>query len=62
MPIMGLGAAPPGSNWHQEIDELFRFDDPRTRTETKVPEPKSIVNYFTHALFAPALHSLPQQR
>jgi membrane associated rhomboid family serine protease len=35
MPVMGLGAAPPGSNWHQEVDELFRFDDPRTRTESK---------------------------
>jgi membrane associated rhomboid family serine protease len=33
MPIMGLGAAPPGSNWHQEVEELFRFDDPRTRVE-----------------------------
>jgi membrane associated rhomboid family serine protease len=33
MPIMGLGAAPPGTNWHQETDELFRFDDPRTRIE-----------------------------
>ena len=33
MPIMGLGAAPPGTNWHQETDELFRFDDPRTRVE-----------------------------
>jgi membrane associated rhomboid family serine protease len=33
MPIMGLGAAPPGTNWHQEVDDLFRFDDPRTRVE-----------------------------
>ena len=33
MPILGLGAAPPGTNWHQEVDDLFRFDDPRTRIE-----------------------------
>jgi membrane associated rhomboid family serine protease len=33
IPILGLGAAPPGVNWHQEVDDLFRFDDPRTRVE-----------------------------
>jgi membrane associated rhomboid family serine protease len=33
IPFMGLGAAPPGTNWHKEVEDLFRFDDPRTRVE-----------------------------
>ena len=40
MPILGLGAAPPGTNWHKEVDELFRFDDPRTRTEIRCRDPE----------------------
>jgi membrane associated rhomboid family serine protease len=31
MPIFGLGASPPGTNWRKEADELFRFEDPRFR-------------------------------
>ncbi len=30
MPLLSLGAAPPGTDWHKEAEELFRFDDPRT--------------------------------
>jgi membrane associated rhomboid family serine protease len=29
MPLLSLGASPPGKDWHQEIDDMFRFDDPR---------------------------------
>jgi membrane associated rhomboid family serine protease len=29
MPLMTLGASPPGTDWRQESDELFQFDDPR---------------------------------
>jgi membrane associated rhomboid family serine protease len=29
MPLLAIGAAPPGTNWRKESDELFRFDDPR---------------------------------
>ncbi len=30
MPFLALGAPPPGTDWRQEADEMFRFDDPRT--------------------------------
>ena len=30
MPLLSLGASPPGTDWRQESDELFRFDDPRS--------------------------------
>jgi membrane associated rhomboid family serine protease len=33
MPLMSLGAAPPGTDWREESDELFRFDDPRDRPQ-----------------------------
>jgi membrane associated rhomboid family serine protease len=33
MPLMSLGAAPPGTDWREESDELFRFDDPRQRPQ-----------------------------
>lgn len=26
MPVLGMGAAPPGTNWRDEADEQFRFD------------------------------------
>jgi membrane associated rhomboid family serine protease len=29
MPLLSIGASPPGTDWRQETDELFRFDDPR---------------------------------
>jgi membrane associated rhomboid family serine protease len=29
MPLLAIGASPPGTNWRQESDEMFRFDDPR---------------------------------
>jgi membrane associated rhomboid family serine protease len=29
LPLLSLGASPPGKDWHQEIDDMFRFDDPR---------------------------------
>jgi membrane associated rhomboid family serine protease len=28
MPILGMGAAPPGANWKDEADEQFRFETP----------------------------------
>jgi membrane associated rhomboid family serine protease len=31
MPLLSLGAPPPGTDWRKESDELFRFDDPRWR-------------------------------
>lgn len=33
MPFLALGAPPADSDWKREAEELFRFDDPRTRTE-----------------------------
>jgi membrane associated rhomboid family serine protease len=30
MPLLSIGAAPPGTDWRKESDELFRFEDPRT--------------------------------
>ena len=33
MPIFGLGAAPAESDWKREVQELFHFDDPRSRVE-----------------------------
>jgi membrane associated rhomboid family serine protease len=29
MPLLSLGASPPGTDWGKESDEMFRFDDPR---------------------------------
>jgi rhomboid family protein len=29
MPLLSLGASPPGKDWRKEIDDMFRFDDPR---------------------------------
>jgi membrane associated rhomboid family serine protease len=28
MPILSLGASPPGTDWQKESDDMFRFDDP----------------------------------
>jgi membrane associated rhomboid family serine protease len=29
MPVLSLGAPPPGTDWRKESDDMFRFDDPR---------------------------------
>lgn len=29
MPLLTLGASPPGTNWREESDQMFRFEDPR---------------------------------
>ncbi len=29
MPLLAIGAAPPGTDWQKESDEMFRYDDPR---------------------------------
>lgn len=31
MPIMALGASPADADWKHEVQELFRFDDPRSK-------------------------------
>jgi len=31
MPVLSLGASPPDADWKREVQELFQFDDPRTR-------------------------------
>ncbi len=36
MPVMSLGASPPERDWRKEADELFRFDDPRSRPHERV--------------------------
>ena len=33
MPLLSLGASPPGTDWRKESDEMFRFDDPRSIKE-----------------------------
>jgi membrane associated rhomboid family serine protease len=30
MPLLSIGASPPGTDWRKESDEMFRFDDLRT--------------------------------
>ena len=30
MPLLSLGASPPGTDWRKESDDMFRFDDPRS--------------------------------
>jgi membrane associated rhomboid family serine protease len=30
MPLLTIGASPPGTDWRKESDDMFRFDDPRT--------------------------------
>jgi membrane associated rhomboid family serine protease len=29
MPLLSFGSSPPGADWRKEVDDLFRFDDPR---------------------------------
>jgi membrane associated rhomboid family serine protease len=29
MPVLSIGASPPGTDWRKESDDMFRFDDPR---------------------------------
>jgi membrane associated rhomboid family serine protease len=31
MPLLALGASPPGSDWRKEADEMFQFNDPTAR-------------------------------
>jgi membrane associated rhomboid family serine protease len=31
MPVLSIGAPPDGADWKREAQELFRFEDPRTR-------------------------------
>lgn len=33
MPILGLGASPPGTDWKREVQDLFQFEDPRMRKD-----------------------------
>jgi membrane associated rhomboid family serine protease len=33
MPILGLGASPADTDWKSETQQLFQFDDPRSRRE-----------------------------
>jgi membrane associated rhomboid family serine protease len=33
MPVLSLGASPPGTDWRKETEDMFRFDDPRLRQE-----------------------------
>lgn len=30
MPLLSLGASPTGKDWRKEIEDMFRFDDPRS--------------------------------
>ena len=30
MPLLTIGASPPGRDWRKESDDMFRFDDPRS--------------------------------
>ncbi len=32
MPLLSLGASPTGKDWRKEIEDMFRFDDPRSGT------------------------------
>lgn len=34
MPILGLGASPPGADWKREVQDLFQFEDPRMRKDS----------------------------
>jgi len=33
MPLLSLGASPPGTDWRKETEEQFRFEDPRFRID-----------------------------
>ena len=33
MPLLSLGASPEGTDWRKEVQDLFNFDDPRTRAD-----------------------------
>lgn len=33
MPLMSLGASPTGTDWKKESDELFRYEDPRWKSQ-----------------------------
>jgi membrane associated rhomboid family serine protease len=38
MPLVSIGASPPGTDWRKESDDMFRFDDPRTNERRGVEE------------------------
>ncbi len=29
MPLLSFGSSPPGADWRKEVDDMFRFEDPR---------------------------------
>jgi membrane associated rhomboid family serine protease len=31
MPVLSLGASPPGADWRKEADDMFQYNDPRSR-------------------------------
>jgi membrane associated rhomboid family serine protease len=33
MPLLSLGASPPGEDWRKEADDMFQFNDPRMRLD-----------------------------
>jgi membrane associated rhomboid family serine protease len=33
MPLLSVGASPPGADWRKEADDMFQFNDPRTKLE-----------------------------
>jgi membrane associated rhomboid family serine protease len=43
MPLMSLGASPPGTDWRKESDELFRFDDPGGRRAAEQQRSSGVV-------------------
>jgi membrane associated rhomboid family serine protease len=33
MPLLSVGASPPGADWRKEADDMFQFNDPRMKME-----------------------------
>jgi membrane associated rhomboid family serine protease len=40
MPLLSIGASPPGTDWRKESDDMFQFDDPRLTESRRAAEQK----------------------
>jgi membrane associated rhomboid family serine protease len=43
MPVLSLGAPPPGTDWRKESDDMFRFDDPSWQEKQGDLETRKII-------------------
>ena len=55
MPLLSLGASPPGTDWRKESDDMFRFDDPRWTEKDKEIGRQGDAESLTALVLAPSI-------